>query len=281
MPELARIISALNQFANFFGRALANAVAPLPGWLSATVIGVLTGVVMLVGYKYTSNQRAIKRVRDQMKANMLSLKLFKDNMRSVFGSQLGLVGGAGKLLLHSLLPMVVMFIPITLAMTQLSLWYQMRPLQVGETAVVSLQLRDDTPSPLPDVKLDGGDFAEIVTGPVRIDSTKEVTWEIVARTTGLHELQFDVNGELVTKSLSIGDRYLRVSLLRPTLKSWGDVVLNPAEKPFAVDSAVQSIAIAYPERDSWTSGTDNWVIYWLVVSMVAAFALKSVFNVNL
>ena len=34
---------------------------------------------------------------------------------------------------------------------------------------------------------------------------------------------------------------------------------------------VQSIEIEYPLRSSWTSGTDSWVIYWFVVSMIAAF----------
>ena len=38
---------------------------------------------MLVAYKYTSNQRAVKRARDDISANLLTLKLFKDNTPAV------------------------------------------------------------------------------------------------------------------------------------------------------------------------------------------------------
>ena len=281
MEQLTQLIDTLNQLANGFGRAPSVMVAPIPGWLSATLMGIVTGIVMLLGYKYTSNQRAIKHVRDQMKANMLSLKLFKDNMRSVMRSQLGLVGGAGQLLLYSLVPMVIMFIPITLAMTQLSLWYQARPLRVDETAVVSLQMREDVERPLPAVMLQTVDACQIVTATGRIEATHEVCWDVKAKQGGLHELRFRIADQPFEKSLAIGDQYLRVSLLRPAWRKSEDIVLNPAERPFAPDSIVQSIAIAYPDRESWPSGTDNWVIYWLVVSMVAAFALKSVFKVSL
>ena len=42
-------------------------------------IAAVTGVLLLVVFKYTSNQRAIKRVRDDINANLLALKLFKDS----------------------------------------------------------------------------------------------------------------------------------------------------------------------------------------------------------
>ena len=42
---------------------------------------------MLVAYKYTSNQRAVKRARDDISANLLTLKLFKDNTSAVLKAQ--------------------------------------------------------------------------------------------------------------------------------------------------------------------------------------------------
>ena len=40
-----------------------------------------------VVFKYTSNQRAIKRARDDIKAHLLALKLFKENTRVIFRAQ--------------------------------------------------------------------------------------------------------------------------------------------------------------------------------------------------
>ena len=72
---------------------------------------------------------------------------------------------------------------------------------------------------------------------------------------------------------------MRVSALRPG-QSWTDILLYPAEEPFAADSPVESIAIAYPSRSSWTSGTDAWVIYWFVASFVAALCFRRWLNVH-
>jgi hypothetical protein len=41
---------------------------------------------------------------------------------------------------------------------------------------------------------------------------------------------------------------------------------------------VRSIAVADPERASWTGGTGRWVIYWFAVAMVAAMASRRASN---
>ena len=51
----------------------------------------------MIIFKYTSNQKAIGRVRDHIKANMLALKLFKDDMSVTFKSQGRVFGGAFRL----------------------------------------------------------------------------------------------------------------------------------------------------------------------------------------
>ena len=53
----------------------------MPGWVSATVVATVTGVLLLAVFKYTSDQGAIKRVRNDINANLLALKLFKDSTR--------------------------------------------------------------------------------------------------------------------------------------------------------------------------------------------------------
>ena len=73
---------------------------------------------------------------------------------------------------------------------------------------------------------------------------------------------------------------MRVSPRRPAW-DWYDALLNPAEPAFPSSSPVHSVEVAYPDRPSWTSGTDHWVIYWFVVSMVAAFCAKPFLKVNI
>jgi uncharacterized membrane protein (DUF106 family) len=280
MSFLAQIIVWLNALANAIGQVVLAPVAYLPGWLSATVIAAVTGVLLLVMFKYTSNQKAIKRVRDDIKANLLALKLFKDSALVALRAQGRILVGAFWLMIYAIVPMLIMMAPVLLILGQLALWYQARPLQVGEEAVVTLKLQGDPASALPEVELQPTDAVQVTVGPVRVRSQREVCWNIQAAKEGKEQLVFRIGDQTFDKELAVGGGFMRVSPLRPGWH-WSDVLLNPAEPPFGPESTVQSIEITYPERQSWTSGSNYWVIYWFIVSMVAALCFRKAFNVNI
>jgi hypothetical protein len=279
MDVLARLVMWLNSLANALGRWGLRYIGVLPGWLSATLVAAVTGVLLLLVFKYTSNQRAIKRVRADTMASLLALKLFKDSAVVALRAQGRILRGAWWLLVFALIPMLVMVVPVLLILGQLALWYQARPLHVGEEAVITLKLNGAVGAPWPKVRLEPTEAFQILIGPVRIQSQREMCWNIKARENGAHRLTFQVAGQTIEKELAIGDGFMRVSTKRPGW-SWSDELLHPAEAPFRPDSPVQSIDIAYSKRASWTSGSDKWVIYWFAVSMVSALAFRRFLNVN-
>lgn len=273
---LATVAAWLAAATDALGRVVLAPIGLLPGWLSATVIAAATGVLLLLVFKYTSNQAAIRRVRDRIDASLLTLKLFKDSTAVTLRAQGRMAVGAFRLLVLALVPMLVMSPPVILLLGQLSLWYQARPLRVGEEAVLTMALGGD---PMPEVRLRPTDAVDVTVGPVRIRSKREACWNIKGRTPGIHRLVFEVDGRPVEKEVAVGDGFRRVSTLRPGW-DWEDILLYPAEPPFRPGDAIRSIAIAYPERSSWTSGTDSWVIYWFAASMVAALASRRALDVK-
>ncbi len=279
MGLLTQIVVWMNSAANALGRCVLAANAVLPGWLSATLVSILSGIVFLIAFKYTSNQRAIKRVKDDIKANLLALKLFKDSAWVALRAQGAILFAAFRLMLFSLVPMVVMIVPVFLILGQLALWYQARPLRVGEDAVVTLTLNPANSAIASSVEMEPTSAVRTTVGPVHLWSKNEVCWDIHASQDGYHHLVFHVGPQTVEKELAIGEGFMRVSKLRPSWR-WLDALVNPWEKPFDANSPVQSIEIDYPDRSSWTSGTDTWVIYWFIVSMVAGFCFRRPFNVN-
>ena len=69
MNLLAQIVVWINILTNALAGVLLAPVAILPGWLSNTIISAVVGVLLLIIFKYTSNQNAIGKVRDSIKAN--------------------------------------------------------------------------------------------------------------------------------------------------------------------------------------------------------------------
>jgi hypothetical protein len=276
---LAHVVSWLNIPANALGRFVLFPISLLPGWLSVTVVAAVSGVLLLLVFKVTSNQRAIKRVRDDINANLLALRLFKDNTSLAFRVQGPVLLGALRLSLLAVVPMLVMLVPVTLLISQLGLWYECRPLRVGEEAVVTMTLNGDAAAPWPKVNLEPADAAETTVRPVRVQSRREVCWNLKAREAGYHRLVFRVDGKAATKELAVGDGLMRVSTRRPGW-DWWDALEHPGEPPFGPDCTIRSIDIDYPPRTSWTSGAGWWLAYWFVVSMVAALCFRRALNVQ-
>ncbi len=280
MDVLAQIVVWLNAATNALANVVLAPIALLPGWLSATLIAIVTGLVMLVVFKHTSNQRGIKAARDEIKANLLALKLFKDNVGVTLRAQGHILLGAMRLLVHALVPMVVMALPMTMLLAQLALWYQARPMQVGEEAVMTVELNGEPGASWPKLSLAADDRRRSCGRPGPGGQQTRGLLEHPCPRGRTPSLGFDVDGQNIDKELAIGGGFMRVSTLRPSW-SWSDALLNPWERPFGPDSPVQSIEIDYPNRASWTSGTDTWVIYWFAVSLVAAFCCRGMLGVNL
>jgi hypothetical protein len=279
MHVLTQVVVWLNAVANALGAFLLAPAAVLPGWLSATLAAAATGVLLLFVFKYTSHQRAIRAVRSDIKANLLALRLFKDSPLVALKAQGAILLGAGQLIILALVPMLVMLVPVCLILGQLGLWYQARPLYVGEETVIALHLSGDNGAAWPEVYLQPTAAAEVTVGPVRAHSKREICWNIKAREKGYHRLAFQVGGQTIEKELAVGDGFMRVSARRPEW-SWEDALRHPAEPAFGPDSPVRSIEMDYPSRPSWTCGTDWWVAYWFVVSMIAALCFRRSLNVH-
>jgi hypothetical protein len=280
MSALTSVVVALNALANALGEAL-HPIELLPGWLSATVIAVFTGAGLLLVFKYTSNQRAIKQVRRGIRADLLAVKLFKDDLRVGLRAQGRVIGGAVRLLVLALVPVLVMAVPGVLLLAQIGAWYQAAPLPVGDETVVTVVLGGSPGEPLPAVELIPNGAVEDLSGPVRGFGPREVCWAVQARQPGYHRLEVRASGRTVEKEVVIGTGVMRVSPTRPERRLSADLIEYPREEPLGADSPVRSITVQYPVRSSWTTGADNWVIYWFVVSFGAGFCLRGVLGVNL
>jgi uncharacterized membrane protein (DUF106 family) len=275
-----RTITGINGFTNALGDILQVPVALVPGWLSITVMSAAVGVLALVAFKYTSNQKAIGVVRDEIRANLLAVKIYQDNFFVAVRSQARVLAGAFRLLLYSMVPMLVLILPVCLVLAQMGSWYQARPLRPGD-GQVTVQLQMNHPSgTLPQVSLEPLPGARLLAGPVRVTGKGEIYFKLQPVENGYHNLVLHVGDGRYEKRMAVGEGFMRVSPKRPGAKPW-DVLMYPLEKPFSPDDPVGSISIAYPARDSRIYGTDWWVAYFFLASMAFAMLCKPFLKVRI
>ena len=275
-PILSPFLSVVNPICTTIGDGVYAVLAPFPVWLGLTILSALAGVAMLLAFRYTSNQTAIRRVKDEMKANLLALRLYKDELRVTFRAQLRLLWAVVKLQRYILPSILIMLPPMMLVLAQMGARYQWRSLRTGERTILRMRFGNEA-LPIEDPIIEPGPGLVVEAGPV--PGGGETVWRIRGGESGRHTIRFQVGSATVEKELVVSDAFQRVSAQRPGSR-WTARLLHPTEPPLPAGGPVKSIEIGYPGVDSWIYGADWWVAYFLVVSLLFAVVVKPLFKVT-
>ena len=109
--------------------------APFAGMhpaIGLLVISVVTGIVMLLIFGKTSNQRAIRHAKGKLKAHISEIWLFRDDLPQMLIAFVRVMGNTGRYFLHSLRPLIFIMLPVVIIMVMLGVRYQHRPFRPGD-----------------------------------------------------------------------------------------------------------------------------------------------------
>jgi len=251
-------------------------------WFGMILVSLLTAILMLVNYKYTSNQQGIKKAKNKIKAHLLELRLFKDSFGISLRAQGNMFLANLKYLSYQFKPLLFMIVPLVLIIIHINFWFAYDSLKIDEKTLVKVRIKSDFESEGADIVLETSPGIVVETPPLRIEEEKEIDWRISAVEKGLHELTVSIDGKKTVKKVSV--RRHPLSRISPLKLRGGNpkLLLYPAEKPIPPDSPVGSIEVVYPERNlSLFGGRIHWLIPYFILSIVFAFALKGLFKVDI
>ncbi|OGL40733.1 MAG: hypothetical protein A2043_02325 [Candidatus Schekmanbacteria bacterium GWA2_38_9] len=250
-----------------------------PLW-GLSIISFLTGIVMLIIFRYTSNQEGIKEAKEKIKAHLLEVRLFKDDMGLILNAQKNILKHNFTYMKYSVMPMLVMMIPVVLILIQLNFRFGYSPLKPGDDAIVVLNMNKGINVNGIEAKIITHPGIEVETPILRIDERKEVDWRIRAKEYGNFDLEFQIGGEKFHKSVKVTDKLTMISPKRVS-SGFFDLIFNPAEKPIKKNSVVESIEIRYSPTDLNVFGYKiHWLVIFFVLSIAFGFAFKGVFGVQ-
>jgi uncharacterized membrane protein (DUF106 family) len=269
------------------GGAFGLAVLPFRAmnpWLAMIVVSVLTGLLMLAVFRWTSNQEGIRRTKEAIKAHLLELRLYQDSMAQQMRSQGRILRANGRYILLALRPMLVMIVPVLLLLIQLNLWFGSRPLAAGETAILKVKLAAGRSPLATDISLEAPPGVTVETPPLRIEEEREIDWRLRAAVPApaTYDLVLKLGPDSFTKSLRVGGSRLDpISNVRPGA-SLLDQIFNPGEKPLPRTLPIESVEVDHPERRlPFLCLRLHWLVAYFALSIVFGFALKGVFKVEI
>ncbi len=278
-------METLNNILNFVFDGLLSLFAGLSPAFGLLAISIITGILMLLVFRYTSDQKGIKRAKNLVKAHFLAIRLYKDDISQMLSTMKNIIVSNLFYMSKSLKPMMFMLVPVALVLIQLDSRYEHRPFMIGESTIVSVHLTPNmapsTLSSLSEVTLHAPEGIKIETPALRIPEKSEVAWRIRMEKEGIYDLIIQSGGQKFNKRLNVSNE---LTALAPNKEraSFTAALFNPAEISLPSDSPFESIVITYPKRTLNMFGVSfHWLVGFFVLSLVAGFSLKGVFGVEI
>jgi uncharacterized membrane protein (DUF106 family) len=260
------------------------------------IVSLVVGLLMVVVFGYTSDQKAIGIAKDQLKAHLLAVRLYRDQIPVVMGSYGKILGGTGRYLKLAFKPLLYVIIPITLLMVEIDRYLGQTPLPQNAPFLLTVHLDGQPPSgqttgqtsgqatasdALNDVTLELPPEIATTAPPVHIPADNEIVWRLAGSKDGKYEVKITSGGQSAAKAVCVGSNLVRISTVRLRGQFWERMFLS-AEPALADNSPINSIAINYPERSIDVAGYGmNWIWLFFILSMVAGFIFKELLGIQI
>ena len=259
---------------------VATTPADLHPLVGLTLLSVAVGLLMLWVFGKVSNQDRILATKKLVQAYLLELRLYGDDPGLIWKSQSALILANFRYMGLMLMPAVYLTIPVVILLFHLDAFYGMKPLPVGESAVVTVQVNGAVTPDTPPPTLQPPPGVRVETPAVRAVEPGQFSWRIRPEQAVSGALRFDwgKNGSW-EKSIAAGEERQLLSVRR--VGTWYETAWNPAEDRIDAPS-VAWVEILYPAATIEWAGIDlHWLIWFLVLSIVPAYLLKDYFGVAL
>ena len=102
------------------------------------LLSLIIGLLMVVVFRYTSDQKAIRLAKDQLKAHLLAVRLFQDQLPVVLSSYGRILRCTGRYLRLAFKPLLFVIVPMMFLIVQLDRYLGSVPLEVGQSFLVKV-----------------------------------------------------------------------------------------------------------------------------------------------
>jgi len=246
---------------------------PLPALGVLALFAILTAVFSLLVVRWTSNQKAIRRMKDLIGAHVLEVRLFSDQPRVVLRAYLSLLVSLFGYLAYAMVPLLVLGLPLLLIYGQLEDRFAHMPVRPGCDFLLSANFANE--DSLADVVLRLPPELVQTAPPVQIGAEREIEWRIQGKRSGIFDLDLVLHGQELSKRVVIGPESARIVPGRIAGSFWQQF-MSPGEPPLPRGGLVEQIRIQYPLR---LFGVGPWKVGWLVpyaaLTVIAVVLLRT------
>jgi hypothetical protein len=258
---------------------------PVYGLAFATL---LVTTCALAIYKYTSNQKGIKKAKERIKAHFVEVWLYIDDPILILKAQVGIFSYGVKYLTYALIPLAIIFFPVFIFLINCEYRYHYRPFQAGEVFLLKMRLSESVSDWNNAIKLELPSGLEFTAPPLRLqdidESGKEfheIDYRLKVNEKGNHTFKLSVNEK---KQIEVGifaDGSHNARLNPVEAIGFPTTFWHPGIGLLKTGNGIEKIEVKYPEDQISFFGWETyWVWPFLTLMFIFAFILKPIIKVE-
>lgn len=258
-------------------------VAPVAGSPAVAMVflSLLTAVVALLIFKWTTPQGRLTAARDRLMGHIYEMGLYQDHLSVLARIQGSLARANLRYLTLTLPALLALLVPMVLAVVQLESRFVHRPLAAGETTLFSVTVRPEQAARIYDLVLEAPAGVQVEAGPVRSLPAGTVVWRLRVDDPQAGPLRVLLDGrELVARQVRPTGRLPRLN--ETSRAGFLEPLLVPGVRPLPADGLLESTTLRLPERHTRYLGLEmNWLLAFCVFSLLGGLLLKDALRVSL
>ncbi len=240
----------------------------LPTIVAILLVSALISFVIVIVYKYMTDQDLMKRLKDEIKELQSEMKTLRDNPEKMLAVQKRAMETNMKYMMHSLKPTLVTFIPIILIFGWLNAHFAYQPIIAGQDFSVTLQFEEGFSG---NVSLASPSGLSIIDdGLTRQIFENKASWVLRGTEPGSYPLNFTYNSKSYAHTVLLVSDGSDKSYIHPI------VTFN--------DEILQSITVSNKKLTplgnfsifGWRPG---WLAWYIILSIVFSLVFRRVLKV--
>ncbi|MBI2143576.1 DUF106 domain-containing protein [Candidatus Woesearchaeota archaeon] len=248
-----------------------NVLLSLPPALAILVISAAVSLMTTVVYKYTTNQKLLKEIKDDVKRIQSEIKTIKDPSQAA-QLQKEMMKRSMQQFSSSTKSMLITLVPLFLVFGWMQAHLAYAPLSPGDEFTTTVQFAKGAGG---NITLNVSDGLELLSQPTQGISENVVSWRVKGVEKGSHQLKYGYGNELYSLNalLTDGFRYEK-----PILSKASGFLGSP-NGSIKKDSVIERISVGMQPLQplgglsiiGWKPG---WLATYIVFSMVFSLLVR-------
>jgi len=276
-------------FLNHFFDILWVPLSKTPSYLDILIVSAISALLFLIIFKKTSNQDMIRYYKNKIIAYILEIRLYKDRPVLTLTNVGKILGYNMVYLRYTLVPLVVIIVPVLIISIQLFNRFGYMPIQKDKSFIVCAELDKnvvrDISKTIEKVQCDTSDGILLETPPMRIISDGSIYWRArIIRSEGNDQfVRVSIEGEpqgvdkeVLTSSTKQG--------FSPEKRKYNldGLFVDNAEGFISETSPFKAVTVGYrPATYPFLAWRVDPVVLYFILTLILGFLFKPIVKVNI